>query len=199
MKCKDVLNLLGISRVTLSSYVSSGKIKVTELHNGYYDYDKDSVFKLIKKDKRSNVIYARVSTYKQKNDLNSQIDELKKYCDKNNIKYESIYKDISSGIDLERKEFSILLQEVLNYKINNIYITYKDRLTRLSFFMLEELFMKFGTKIICIFEDAKDMDQELMDDIVSLLHIFSTKMYSNRRKKKIDLVKKDLTLFNSPD
>ena len=69
MKAKDVMNTLSISRTTLYLYTCDKKLKVTKLHNGYYDYDNNSVFKLLNKDNRINVIYTRVSTYKQKNDL----------------------------------------------------------------------------------------------------------------------------------
>lgn len=62
MKSKEVLQLLGVSRVTLSKYVKNGTIKVTELDNGTYDYDQKSIFKLLKKDNRKNILYARVST-----------------------------------------------------------------------------------------------------------------------------------------
>ena len=73
MKAKEVLKLLKISRATLFNYTRDGKLKVTKLDNGYYDYDEESVFRVIKKDSRINVIYARVSTYKQKDDLQHQI------------------------------------------------------------------------------------------------------------------------------
>ena len=66
MKSKDVLKLLKVTRATLTAYVKSEKIKVTKLSNGYYDYDDKSVFAFLKKDVRTNVIYARVSTNKQK-------------------------------------------------------------------------------------------------------------------------------------
>jgi putative resolvase len=64
MKARDVLKILDISRSTLFNYVRDGKIIGTLLDNGYYDYDENSVYKLIKKDPRINVIYARVSTNK---------------------------------------------------------------------------------------------------------------------------------------
>ena len=85
MKAKQVLSILKISRATLYNYTKDGKIKAKLLDNGYYDYDEDSVYKIIKKDMRTNVIYARVSTYKQKNDLQNQIDKIKVHCNTNNI------------------------------------------------------------------------------------------------------------------
>ncbi len=197
MKSKEVLKLLGISRVTLSHYVTNGKLKVTKLHNGYYDYDKDSVFKLLKKEYRFNVIYGRVSTYKQKNDLDTQIKKLVDFCSFNNIIYSKIYKDIASGINLDRKEFDKLLTDIINYKVANVYITYKDRLTRLSFSTIESLFKKFGTSIIVINEKDDDYDNEIFEELITLIHLFSTKMYSNRRKKKLKIINKDLLLFNT--
>jgi len=130
MKSKEVLNFLNISRVTLTKYVKNGTIKVTKLDNGYYDYDNDSVFKFSKKDIRYNYIYARVSTYKQKNDLDNQIDFINNYCNNNNIKIDKIFSEISSGINFDRKEFTLLLNDVLSYKVNSIYIYNKDRLSR---------------------------------------------------------------------
>jgi len=199
MKSKDVLNLLEISRVTLSHYVRSGKLIVTKLDNGYYDYDDDSVYKLMKKDNRNDVIYARVSTYKQKNDLDNQVKKLTDYCGENNIIYDKIYKEISSGLDLDRREVSELIDNVLHYKIKTIYITNKDRLTRMSFKTLENIFKRFGAEIVVINDEDKDTTNEVFEELISLIHVFSTKMYSNRRKQKLKNMKSDLILFNSFD
>ena len=80
MKSKQVLELLKITRPTLTSYVKTGKIKVIVLGNGYYDYNKEDVYKFLNKSIRTNVIYARVSTHKQKNDLANQVLQLIEHC-----------------------------------------------------------------------------------------------------------------------
>jgi len=166
-------------------YTRDKKLKVTKLHNGYYDYDNNSVFKLLNKDNRINVIYTRVSTYKQKNDLKKQVDYIHKYCKDNNIYIFATFSEISSGLNLDRKQFSILLDKVINYKINTIYISNKDRLTRLSFRTLKQLFAKYSTQIISINQDnSKSNDYEIFEELISLMHIFSTTMYSKRRKSK---------------
>ena len=197
MKSKDVLKLLNISRTTLMTYIKTGKIKGTKLDNGYYDYDDKSVFAFLKKDSRINVIYSRVSTNKQKSDLTRQINSIISYCDDNNINYNKIYKEISSGVDMDRTQFSLLIDDVFNYKIQNIYITYKDRLTRLSFKTIEQIFKKFGTTIIVINDDNKDKDneKELFEELINIVHHFSTKTYSKRHKNKLDIIKKDISLF----
>lgn len=203
MKANEVMKLLNISRATLYNYTKDGKIKVTKLDNGYYDYDEDSIFKIMKKDSRINVIYARVSTYKQKNDLSNQLDKISKYCQNNNINIAKTYSDINSGLDLDRSDFNKLINDVINLKIKNIYITHKDRLTRLSFKTIQQLFNKFGTNIIEITNNKQTSntsnDNEIFEELISLMHIFSTTMYSNRRKNKINIYKNDIENFISPE
>lgn len=199
MKAKDAMKLLKISRSTLFNYTKDGKIKVTKLDNGYYDYDEDSIFKIMKKDSRINVIYSRVSTYKQKNDLENQTNKIHQYCQNNNIIIGKIYKEIHSGLDLDRTAFNNLMDDVINLKIKNIYITHKDRLTRLSFKTIQQLFSKFGTNIIEITKNKTisntSNDNEIFEELISLMHIFSTTMYSNRRKNKINIYKNDIENF----
>ena len=200
MKAKEVMKLLNICRSTLYNYTKDNIIKSNKLSNGYYDYDEQSVLQFIKKDNRINVLYARVSTYKQKNDLNNQIEKLQTYCTTYNINFEHIYSEISNGIDLDRIELNKLLDEVFNHKIKNIYISNKDRLTRLSFKTLESLLKKFNTNIIVI-NDSHNLnnDNEIFEELISLMHIFSTTMYSNKRKNKINIYKQDIENFISDD
>jgi predicted site-specific integrase-resolvase len=180
-----------------------GKIKVIKLDNGYYDYNEDSVFKIIKKDSRINVIYSRVSTYKQKTDLENQINKINTYCQNNNIPINKTYSDIHSGLELDRIGFNHLMDDVINLKIKNIYITHKDRLTRLSFKTVQYLFSKYGANIVIITNNKQSSnitnDNEIFEELISLMHIFSTTMYSNRRKNKINIFKNDIENFITMD
>ncbi len=111
MKAKEVLSLLGISRTTLMTYVKKGIIKVSVLPNGYYDYDKETVFTLVNGNKsRYNTIYCRVSTFKQKNDLESQLLYIQDFCTNNSVNVTNVYNDIASGIDLDRNTKKIIYQ-----------------------------------------------------------------------------------------
>ena len=85
MKAKKVIKLLQITRPTLCSYVKKGIVKVTELPNGYYEYDDDSVYKLIGVEKRDVVVYSRVSTTSQKSNLDRQIDGLIQFANSRGI------------------------------------------------------------------------------------------------------------------
>jgi putative resolvase len=188
MKSNEVLKILKICRQTLTNYVKSGKLKVTKLGNGYYDYDDESVYAFLNITmERKNIIYARVSTNKQKVDLSNQVTQLINYCNNNKIKYDKVYQEIASGIDFDREEFTNIVNDVINKKINNIYITHKDRLSRLSFLTLENMFKQFGTNIIVIndTDNNTSLDDDLFEELINIIHVFSTKMYSKRRASNI--------------
>lgn len=195
MKAKEVLKILKITRPTLTKYVKSGKIKVVELPNGTYEYNEDDVLKLGGfTAERQAVVYARVSTQKQKKDLQNQISNITAYANKNGYKINEVYQDIASGLSYDRGDFMRLLKNVLNYKIKTIFVQDKDRFTRVSFNMWRELFETFNCKIIVVNDtNASDNeDNEIFSDIISLLHCFAMKMYSNKRKKKITLIEEDM-------
>lgn len=186
MKSNEVLKILKISRVTLCKYVKSGKIRVEKEPNGYYKYCDEDVYKIAGiEDNRLNVIYARVSTNKQKQDLANQIDNSIAYLNSKGIKVDKIYSDIKSGISLDRKGFMELLSDVMDYKIKAVYVSYKDRLARLSYELVNKLFSDYGTKIEIINNcESKSLEQELFEDIMQTIHAFSMKMYSKRRIAK---------------
>ncbi|HDZ4963032.1 TPA: IS607 family transposase [Campylobacter jejuni] len=183
MKAKEVLKLLKISRVTLYKYVKSGKIRVTQMPNSLYLYNREDVYRLANiKDEKLNVIYARVSTHKQKQDLKNQIENTIAFLNAKGIKVDKVYEDIKSGMTLDRKGFMELLDDVMQKRINVVYIAYKDRLARLSYDLVEKLFNDNGARIEIINScENKALEQELFEDIMQTIHSFSMKMYSKRR------------------
>jgi len=189
MKSKEVLELLQITRPTLTKYVKEGLIKVNILPNGRYDYDKDSVYKLFNKGiERKTYIYARVSTPKQKADLENQIQMLKQFCFSNGYCISKIFSDIASGISFEkRKDFFKMLDDVIAGKVERVVITYKDRLSRVGFELFYHLFKKYNCEIIVMSEVGSEKldSEEIFEEIISLLHCYSMKLYSKRKGQKI--------------
>lgn len=189
MKAKEVLKLLRCSRPSLTKYLKQGKLKAKLLDNGYYDYEEKSVYDFLNKDiNRKTVIYARVSTKKQKNDLKNQIELLKNFCFQNGYTINEVYSDIASGITFENRiDLFKLVDEIINNKIEKVIITYKDRLSRTGFDFFKTLFNKFGCEIIVISEvGSNKLDrEEIFEEIISLLHCYSMKMYSKRKNNKI--------------
>lgn len=200
MKAKEVMQILRISNPTLSSYVKRGFIKTTTMPNGRYNYDEESVYAFLNAGvPRKVYLYGRVSSSNQKKDLISQIEMLKQYCFSNGIKIDGVFQDIASGISFEnRKEFFKLLDDVINRKVKAVYITYKDRLSRVGFDLFYHLFRRFGTEIVVISEvgSPKLDSEEIFEEIVSFLHCYSMKMYSKRRVAKIKEVLEDESLDN---
>jgi predicted site-specific integrase-resolvase len=190
MKTSEVLRLLQISRPTLMRYRASGLINATPLPNGYYNYDEASVYQLLNKGvKRKTYLYARVSTSKQRKDLENQINLLKQWCFSSGHEINGIFSDIASGISFEkRKDFFLLLDEVMKNRVETVIITYKDRLSRVGFELFSYLFQKFGTKIVVISEigNPKLDSEEVFEEIISLLHCFAMKMYSKRKRSVIE-------------
>lgn len=197
MRSKDVLKILRITRPTLTSYVKNGKIRVVPQPNRFYDYNEDDVLKLAGiTSSRKAVIYARVSTQKQKKDLQNQIEIVRQYANANGYVIDDVYSDIASGLSYDRGEFINMFDKIIKHEIKIVFVSNKDRLTRVSFDMWKELFSKFNCELKTINEDdmttSDNEEKEIFSDIISLLHCFAMKMYSSRRKKKINLVKEDL-------
>ena len=195
MKANEVLKILKVTRPTLTKYVKEGKLKVTTLPSGFYDYDEDSVLSLAKiSTDRKCAVYARVSTQKQKKDLENQISTIIEYANKNGYFVDKVYSDIASGLNYDRKSFNDMLNEIIERKIKTVFIKDKDRLTRVSFDMWKQLFKNFNCELVVVNETQNNEyeEKEIFADIISLIHCFAMRMYSQRRKKKMTLVEEDL-------
>ena len=137
---------------------------------------------------RKTYLYARVSTAKQKRDLENQVQLLKTFCFQNGYMIHGIYQDIASGISFDkRKQFFDMLDEILSGRVKRVIITYKDRLSRVGFELFTHLFNKYGCEIIVMSEIGSEKldSEEIFEEIIGLLHCYSMKLYSNRKAKKI--------------
>lgn len=181
ISAKEVKSKLDITSQTLNNWRRLGKIKYKELNCRNFLYDIDSL-NLTDPKPRKQVIYARVSNTKQKEELDRQERLLREYVVSKGFIVEEVYRDIASGMNEDRKSFNKLVKEVIEGNIDTIYVSYKDRLTRFGYGYIENWFSNFGTKIVCInLTKEEDFQQELTEDMISIIHHFSMKMYSNRR------------------
>ena len=188
---KEAKEYFRINGATLRMWRLNGKLNYKQFSSKKIMYDIDSFEDYCAKPKY-NVIYARVSTTKQKEDLNRQIEMVKGYAKSNGYKIEKIFKDIASGMNENRTEFNLLLRDIFNGNIDTVFISYKDRLTRFGFDYFKHIFEEFGTKIVVLDEleeTNSDFQTELTNDLISIIHHFSMKLYSNRRKKLKEIEK----------
>lgn len=195
MKSADVLRTLRITRQTLTKYVKNGTIKVKELPNGRYDYDEASVYAFLNKDvQRKTYIYARVSTNKQKADLENQVKQLKQFCFANGWQINGVYQDVASGISFEKRNaFFEMFDDIIEGRVERIVITYKDRLSRVGFDLFKYMFDRFNCRIVVMSDVGSEKldSEEILDDMETLLHCYSMKYYSSGRVKKLKEVMRD--------
>ena len=194
VKASVAMKNLQISRPTLKQWKDKGKIQVKKLSDKLYLYNIDSVNNpesLL--ENRLNVIYARVSSPKQKEDLNRQITILKEYALKNGIKIDETFADIGSGMSRERREFGRLMNMIYQRKIDKVFISFKDRFIRFGFNYFESILSSFGSKFEILDNDEfrdENVEKELTEDLIAIIHDYSMKVYS--RRKKFNQIKKEL-------
>ena len=196
----EFAKMLGCSTFTLYLRESEGKIKAYYTDTGRRFYKREDVIEELDKkglllvdEVKTDIVYGRVSTHKQKKrgDLDRQISYiLNQVALMNPIDLE-VLSDVGSGMNDERKNFKKLLNKIMSGKINRVFILYKDRLTRFGFGQIETICKFFGTEIVVLSEndDDKTIEEELTEDIISIIHSFSGKLYGMRRKEvksKID-------------
>ena len=186
-KPKDFAELLGVSVKTLQRWDRDGILKAnrTPTDRRYYTYDQYLQFKGIQteNDIRDTVIYARVSTRNQKDDLQNQVEFLKQFCNAKGIIVNQCVEDFGSGLNYNRKKWNKLLDEVMENKIKTIVISNKDRFIRFGYDWFEKFCEKFNTKIIIVNNETLSPNEELVQDIISILHVFSCRLYGLRKYK----------------
>lgn len=198
-KTGELAKMIGKQTRTVQSYCIKGDINSIIIPSGKRIISRDEVIKYLRSsnllyedDNKIDLIYARVSTNDQKNrgDLDRQIDYIIREIIAKNPKNLKVFSEVGSGLNDNRTELKKLLDMVMNDEIDRIFILYKDRLTRFGFNYLEQICNKFGTKIIVISEEIqeKSIQEELAEDIISIIHSFSGKLYGMRNniKEKLD-------------
>lgn len=189
---KQIKKELQITGQTLYNWRKQNKINFKIINCKNFLYDIDSITNKGTEEKKEFVCYCRVSNTKQRDDLLRQEQLIMDYATKTGIIINTFYKEIASGMNEDRKEFNKLIEKVIEGKIAKIFITYKDRLTRFGFSYFEKLFKKFNCEIVVLnATNETTFEQELTQDLISIIHHFSMKMYSNRRSK-LAQIKKEL-------
>jgi putative resolvase len=189
---KKASEILGVHWMTLRNWSSKGKIETLRSPGGkrFYNVDKylkDNNIEINDKNIEINdknidkkkICYCRVSSHSQKNDLENQIKYMKnKYPD-----YE-ILSDIGSGINFKRGNFNKILDYGINGELEVLVVSYKDRLCRIAFDLISNILDKYSkTNIIIENDDNKSSEEELVDDMLEIITVFSSRLYGMRSYK----------------
>jgi excisionase family DNA binding protein len=186
LRPKEACQLLGISYSTLLRWIREGKIRVVTTEGGKYRIPYSEVKKYLERREETRaVIYARVSSADQREDLERQINYLMNYATAKGYKVVEVLKDIASGLNTQREGLLKLFKLIEGRNIDVVLITYKDRFTRFGFEYLEEFFSTIGVRIeVVLGEEPKEATQELVEDLISIITSFAGKIYGMRSHKK---------------
>lgn len=182
MKPKEMAERLGVR--TLQIWDKKGILKAyrTPANRRYYteeqylEYTGQSL-----QGKRLNVAYARVSNNSQKDDLKNQISFIRQYANAKGVILDDTITEIGIGLDYNRKKWNELLEKVMQNEIDTIYITYKDRFIRFGYEWFERLCKMHDTKIVVLNNVETSPTQEMIDDMVSIVHVFSGRLSGLRK------------------
>ena len=182
VNAKEAKKILGVHSMTLRRWDEGGKIETMRTTGGHRMYNIEKYMKEnnknINEEKRENICYIRVSTKKQKEDLDRQREYMKKrYPD-----YE-IIEDIGSGINFNRAGLKRIIHMGIEGKIEKLIVAYKDRLTRFGYEMIEEIITKYSKGEIVIINktEKKNAQEELAEDVIQILNVYTAKMNGLRK------------------
>lgn len=179
--------MLGVSVKTLQRWDNDGKLKAYRspsdrryyTHKQYVDYMGEGNSKHGK-----TIIYTRVSTSNQKDDLNDQVEFLKQFANARGIIVDEIFEDIGSGLDYNRKKWNKLLEDCMLGTVKTIIVSHKDRFIRFGFEWFEKFLKSNGVEILVVNNDSLSPHDELVQDLISIIHVFSNRIYGLRKYKK---------------
>ena len=198
----EAANEIGVTTTTLRNWEKSGKITSERTSGGHRRYDLNQLLLVANKDsrcdyqiKKKTAIYTRVSTPSRKNDLETQKQVLELYCASKGWSC-LVIEDIGSGLNYKKKGLLELIRLIETEQIERIVINYKDRLLRYGAEIIYEICRYHGVEIIVVNEsESKTYEEELVEDALSVITVFSAKLYGSRSHKNKQIVEENKKLF----
>ena len=196
--------MIGVTAESLRNWDKTGRLKPNHVaENGYRYYSQEQLHHYLglkneKQENRKIIGYCRVSSVKQKDDIERQIENIKTYMYAKGYSFE-IITDIGSGINYNKKGINQILTMVMSCEVEKIVILYKDRLLRFGYELIENICRKYGTTIEIIDNTEKTEEQELVEDLVQIITVFSCKLQGKRANKAKKMIKELLSDDNGSE
>ena len=191
IKPKEASEIIGVNTDTLRRMAKRGELKHIRTDNGRYLFDVSSFIKRGNPEiqKRKTLCYARVSSRGQKSDLQNQIALLKTKYPETEVIF-----DFGSGLNFKRKGLQKILDFAYKGELKEIVVTYKDRLCRFGFELIEYILeTQSNAKIVVLNKNNTAVESELATDLLSIITVFSARMHGLRKYKK--QIKEDKSVF----
>ena len=182
---------LGISIITLRRWDKKGQINTINTPGGHRRIEESEINRLLgkaerKADKGNAYLYCRVSTKKQADsgNLERQEDRLIAYAYRHGYNIACVFKEVASGINENRKQLLRLLNGLKEKQAEFIIVEYKDRLASLGYEYLNKYISDIGANIVIVdTKENKDIQQELLEDLIAVITSFSARIYGARGGK----------------
>lgn len=190
---RKAIELTGLSPNTLRKYADNGTIKASRIGKGQRLYDVSELLGL-KGDASGGkpvVCYCRVSSQKQRDDLVRQVADMRE-----RFPNADIVKDIGSGLNFRRKGLQALLRRLLQGDKFTLVVAHRDRLCRFGFELIEYMFEQNGGEVMVLDSADVSPQRELTEDLLAVLHAFSSRMQGLRRYES--QIKEDKDLSDDP-
>ena len=186
-RISEFAEAVGKSPQTIRRWEAQGKItpKRTESYQRLFTQDDvDKVLGIQKKDPKT-VVYLRVSSHSQKDDLVSQRSSLEQWALASGTVVDEYITDIGSGLNFKRKNLAKLVnQAITEHQPINVIVAHKDRLARFGTELYEDIFTMTGGSVTIVNVESLSPTEELVQDILAILHVFSSRLYGLRRYEK---------------
>jgi predicted site-specific integrase-resolvase len=182
--------LVGVNVATLRRMHKSGELIPYHTSDGgtrYYSVEQLEYFGKRRSACKLVVGYCRVSTPSEKDDLETQIENVRTYMYSKGYQFE-IITDIGSGINYKKPGLRKLIDKITNHEISTIVVLYKDRLVRFGYELIEYLCEQNDVKIEVIDNSMISKEQELTDDLIQIITVFANRLYGQRSKKTKHLI-----------
>lgn len=189
---REFSKILGVTAQTLRNWDMNGKLHPHHTSsNGYRYYSREQLNQVLNiKPNIDKIVvgYCRVSSNKQKDDLEKQIENIKLYLNAQGKPYE-IISDIGSGINYKKKGLQDLIRRISQNQVEKVVVMHKDRLTRFGFDLIEYVASLHHCDIEIVDNTEKTNREELVEDLAQMITVFSCKLQSKRATKTKQLVK----------
>jgi predicted site-specific integrase-resolvase len=179
--------LIGKSVATLQRWDREGILTAyrSPTNRRYYTHDQYLAYiGVVAQPAGRVVLYARVSTRTQRPDLLNQVAALAQYCQQHGIIPSDTIQDIGSGLNYHRKGFNQLFEDIEVGKVRQLIVAHKDRLVRFGFEWFAEFCARHGTELVVMNQETLSPEQEMVSDLLSIVHVFSARLYGLRSYRK---------------
>ena len=190
-KVGEFAKLLNVTVKTLQNWDKQGTLKAYRTPTNQRFYTEEQLNQILNLSNSNQmekqglkIGYCRVSTHNQKNNLKNQEEYLRSYTNAKGVILDEVFTDIGSGINYNRKNFNKILELVEAGEVSEIYVTYKDRFVRFGFDWFNNFCEKHGTKIIILNQPSTSPEQELAEDLLNIVTVFSARSHGLRTYKK---------------